>query len=194
MSTADRRAALREKLIMLATAKISESGLKALKARDLAGEAGCSVGAIYTVCGDLDERAMAVNGETVKALGAHVLDGLVPFNEAAPVDRMIAMSEAYLDFACQNPKRWRALFDISLTRNDAPDWYLGALDDLFAIIDGPVSELFPDLSAQDVRLRTRALFSSVHGIVLLGIENRISGLRSDDMPDMIRFILRSVAP
>ena len=103
------------------------------------------------------------------------------------------MSEAYLDFACQNPRRWSALFDISLTRNDAPDWYLGALDDLFAIIDGPVSELFPDLSVQEVRLRTRALFSSVHGIVLLGIECRISGVRSDDMPDMIRFILQSVA-
>lgn len=191
-ATADRRAALRETLIVLARARIAEDGLRALKARDLAKSANCSVGAIYNVFGDLNELAMAVNGETFQALGAHVLTGLVPYKDAPAVERMIAMSDAYLDFASQNPRLWRALFDISLTRTKAPDWYLGALDNLFAIIDGPLAEVFPDLDADGVRLRTRALFSSVHGIVLLGIENRISGVGQDDMPDMIRFILRSI--
>ena len=192
MSTADRRAALRATLIDLARETIAESGLRALKARDLAKSAGCSVGAIYNVFGDLNDLAMAVNGETFKALGAHVLQGLEPHAAAAPVDRLIAMSEAYLDFASQNPRLWRALFDISVTRSAAPEWYLQALDNLFAIIDAPIAEVFPDLSQPAVRIRTRALFSSVHGIVLLGIEARISGVGEDDMPEMIRFVLRSI--
>lgn len=193
MSTADRRAALRDTLIDLARDRIAEDGLRALKARDLATSAKCSVGAIYNVFGDLNELSMAVNGETFKALGAHVLAGLAPHAGAPAVDRLIAMSESYLDFASENPRLWRALFDISLTRTQAPDWYLGALDGLFAIIDVPIAEVFPDLPEDQVRLRTRALFSSIHGIVLLGIENRISSVNRDDMPEMIRFVLRSIA-
>lgn len=193
MSTANRRAALRDTLIDLAQTTIAEQGLSALKARDLAKAAGCSVGAIYNVFGDLQELAMAVNGQTFKALGAHVLAGLAPQTDAAPVERLIAMSDAYVGFASSNPRLWRALFDISLTREEAPDWYLRALDGLFTIIDGPLAEVFPDLPPDQIRLRTRTLFSSVHGITLLGIENRISGIGADDMPQMIRFLLRRIA-
>jgi AcrR family transcriptional regulator len=120
MSTADRRAALRDTLIDLARDRIAEDGLRALKARDLATSAKCSVGAIYNVFGDLNELSMAVNGETFKALGAHVLAGLAPHADAPAVDRLIAMSESYLDFASENPRLWRALFDISLTRPKRP--------------------------------------------------------------------------
>ena len=192
MSTNIRRAALRDTLIVIARDRIARDGLAALKARPLAQAAGCSVGAIYNVFGDLRDLWMAVNGETFKALGAHVLAGVAPYHGGAPVDRLIAMSDAYIDFATQNPNLWRALFELELRGELAPDWYVGALDSLFAIIDLPISEHFKGLPQPEIRLRTRALFSSVHGIVLLGMENRISGVAKDDMPDMIRFLLRGI--
>ena len=40
-------------------------------------------------------------------------------------------------------------------------------------------------------LMTRALISSIHGIVLLGLENRISGVPRDQIRNMIALILRS---
>ena len=192
MSTQDRRAALRETLIRLARTRIAADGTTALKARPLAKEAGCALGAIYNVFGDMNDLVMAVNGETFKDLGAHVLAAVAPHETKAPVDRLIAMSDAYIDFATQNPKLWRALFEVELPGQTAPDWYISALDGLFAIIDQPIAQHFPDLSDDDVRLRTRTLFSSVHGIVLLGIENRISGVEEDRIPEMIRFLLRSI--
>jgi hypothetical protein len=40
----DRRQTLRDRLILIAEARIREGGLAALRARDLASEAGCAVG------------------------------------------------------------------------------------------------------------------------------------------------------
>lgn len=192
MSTSERRAALREKLVDLAQARIARQGLGAVKARDLAREAECSVGAIYNVFGTLDDLVLAVNGETFKALGTHVV-AAIP-KAGAPVDRLIAMSEAYLDFAGLHPRLWRALFEVEMSTDGAvPEWYLGALDQLLTLIDAPIHEIFPDLDEAEVRVRTRALFSAIHGIVLLGIEKRISSVDEDRLSDMIKFILRSVA-
>ena len=50
-----RREVLRKSLIDIATQRIARDGLSALRARDLAGDAGCAVGAIYNVFGDLND-------------------------------------------------------------------------------------------------------------------------------------------
>ncbi len=100
------------------------------------------------------------------------------------------MSLAYLNFAAANPKTWRTLFDIRMSTEMAvPDWYMAELGRLFGYIAGPVSECFPDMPEDEVNLMTRALFSSVHGIVLLGLENRISGVPGDELERMIALVL-----
>ncbi len=67
-----RKAALKERLLDIAERRIAEGGLAALRARDLAAEAECSVGAIYNVYDDLNALVMAVNGRTFRALGKAV--------------------------------------------------------------------------------------------------------------------------
>ncbi|NND42875.1 MAG: WHG domain-containing protein, partial [Silicimonas sp.] len=101
--------------------------------------------------------------------------------------------KAYLAFAIENPNLWRALFEVEMsTDGDVPAWYLDELGRLFSIISSPIAELKPDASAAEVDLMTRTLFSSVHGIVLLGLERRISGVPRERMEDMIEYLLQSV--
>ncbi|MGR3490787.1 MAG: TetR/AcrR family transcriptional regulator [Shimia sp.] len=191
MNTQERRAALRERLIEIAEARIAEGGLSALKARDLAKEAECAVGAIYNVAGGMHEIALAVNGRTFHRLQAHVAERV---GDGPPVDKLIALSHAYLSFAQENRLLWRALFDIELTEaDDVPDWYMQELGALFALISGPMAEVFPDYGAEEVQMMTRTLFSSVHGIVLLGLERRISGVPTARLQQMIELLLRNVA-
>ncbi|MDH5531314.1 MAG: WHG domain-containing protein, partial [Paracoccaceae bacterium] len=110
-----------------------------------------------------------------------------------PVARLIRMSNAYLAFASENTNLWRALFDLEMTNEmPVPEWYLKELQQLFAHIARPVSELFPDLTPEDLDLMTRALFSSVHGIVLLGLQNRISGVSRGNIEKMIGHVLRKI--
>ncbi len=188
-----RRGALREKLIDIAETRIREDGISAIKARDLAKRADCAVGAIYNVFDDLHDIIIAVNGRTFARLGHAVAQSLVDKKALPPTERLIAMSCAYLEFAASNPKLWRTLFDVRMTKDmDVPQWYMAELERLFGFIAGPVRECFPDMSGPEAGLMTRALFSSVHGIVLLGLENRISGVPEDQLEHMIAMILRQV--
>ena len=190
---AARKAALREKLIDLAEAQIADDGLASLRARDLAKEAGCAVGAIYTHFDDLHALTLEVNGRTFIRLGKVVGAAVKEAAGQPPNERLIAMAHAYLGFAADHPKLWRALFDVQM-RSDGPvpEWYGKAMLDLFKYISDPLAEIFPDFDARELDLMTRTLFSSVHGITLLGLENRISGVPGEQLRTMIRLLLEQV--
>jgi AcrR family transcriptional regulator len=189
----DRRDDLRNRIIDIAEAVIRDHGLAAVKARDLAAQAGCAVGAIYNVFTDLNGVVMAVNARTFLALGAAVAGALQGREGLAPTERLVVMAHAYLHFAQGNPRAWRTLFDLQMTTETVPDWYMGELHKLFAHIAAPLAELFPDRDREGIALLTRTLFSAVHGIVLLGLERRISGLPPEKIEEMIGLLLRNVA-
>lgn len=192
--TEKRRAELRERLIDIAEAQIRSEGSASLRARALAEEAGCAVGAIYNVFTDMPGLQLAVNGRTFARLGNRVTRAVAEHGKAPPEERLIVMAKSYLAFAADDPNLWRALFEVEMTADsDVPEWYLDDLGQLFAIIAGPLSEIDPTAPRDEIDLRTRALFSSVHGIVLLGLERRISGVPIARMEAMIEFLLRRFA-
>jgi len=188
-----RKADLRQKLVAAAEIRIDRDGAAALRARDLAKDAGCAVGAIYTAFDDLNALIMAVNGRTFQKLGQVVASAIDGAEAETPTRRLILMSTAYLGFASDHTNLWRALFDLQVQVDDVvPDWYLLALQNLFANIARPVAELFPEQSGDELELMVRALFSSVHGIVLLGLERRISGVPREKVERMIAQVLGQI--
>ncbi|MCF2870864.1 TetR/AcrR family transcriptional regulator [Octadecabacter sp. G9-8] len=188
-----RRAALRDALIQHAEQRIETDGLKNLRARDLAKDAGCALGAIYNVFGDLNDLVLAVNARSFHALGAQVAEALADAPQDA-TEQLIVMSHAYHRFAAENFNTWRALFDIERPAGQAaPDWYLQEMGQLFAYIDAPLSVLFPDHDAEKRALLTKALFSSVHGIVLLGLDEASAGVPAAQLDEMISLILSHLA-
>lgn len=191
--TAARRDNLRNQLIDLGEHVITSQGLPALKARSLAAQAGCSVGAIYNVFPDLHHLALAINGRTFKRLSTQVSGALLQLSAATPNERLVAMGLAYLDFASENTSAWTALFDIDMAMGDKiPDWYMAALEALFDHIRRPVAELRPELNPEDVELLVRGLFSSIHGIVWLGLQKRISAVPREELSRMITLILSEI--
>jgi AcrR family transcriptional regulator len=188
-----RRAVLRDTLIAHAETRIKADGLKNLRARDLAKDAGCALGAIYNVFGDLNDLVLAVNARTFHRLGAAVAETLAQAPQNA-TQQLIVMSHAYHRFAAENFNAWRALFDIERPAGEAaPDWYLAEIGQLFAYIDAPLSVLFPDHDAQKRALLTKALFSSVHGIVLLGLDEASVGVPAAQLDEMISLIFNHLA-
>ena len=191
--TDKRRDELREKLVTIAEAQVRASGLASVRARALAAQAGCAVGAIYNVFDDMTGLALAVNGRTFHRLGAFVANVVSEKDDAGPTDRMVTIAVAYLQFAGDNPNLWRALFDVELSSvRRVPEWYLDELGRLFQIISTPLAQVYPEADAAEIDLMTRALFSSVHGIVILGLEKRISGVPQDRIAAMIEFVIRNV--
>jgi AcrR family transcriptional regulator len=178
MNVADRRLALKDSLVAIAERTIAARGLARLKARDLAVEAGCALGAIYNVFDDLDDLILTVNGRTLAALeqalaDAAKVDGAKSASDAA-IRSLVTMATAYLDFAAANTARWRAVFDHRLVAGGSlPDWYLADQAKLFGYVERPLRALRPAMNAGERALLARSLFSAVHGILTLGLEEKL---------------------
>ena len=69
MSDMGYRETLRREIVAKAGDLVAEEGLSALQARRIAREAGCAVGTLYNLFGDIDGLVIAVNAQTLAMLG-----------------------------------------------------------------------------------------------------------------------------
>jgi AcrR family transcriptional regulator len=144
----------------------------AIRARSLAACVGCSVGAIYNLVGDLDALILLVGQRTMADLNARLDD--VAVGRVGDVDRFVALALAYCDFAAKNRNRWRALFEHQMASGRAvPDWFATDQMRLFLRLEEGLAVRLPALDGDARRIRARTLFSAVHGIVLLGLEEKL---------------------
>jgi len=115
-----RRAALREALAASAQRIIGERGYQALRARDVARDVGCALGAIYGVFADLDALILAVKERTLDLLEAEIAER-IPSAESLPKGDLAAardqaeqnlqdLAALYLAFASAHPWLGPAVF------------------------------------------------------------------------------------
>jgi AcrR family transcriptional regulator len=194
MDTAARREQLKEALTDAAARTIAEQGLSGLKARALADEAGCAVGAIYNVVADLDELILHANARTLaaleKALTAATTSGRGP---DWAIEQLVKLALAYLEFAASHRRLWQTLFDHRLARGQAPpDWYQRDLERLFGYVEQPVAELLPDASPARRALLARSLFSAAHGLVALGLEEKLQFIPLPSLREQVTTIVTAL--
>jgi len=171
--TLERRSKLREELILAAERSIHAGGLAGLKTRELAREIGCANGAVYNLVADMDELTLLVGARTLARLDAALIaaesDG-----PALPVETLVRIALAYCDFAADNLQLWRALFEHRMTQGKpVPEWAVAQQMALFRHIYRPLVVLFPKRTTQQLSVTARSLFSAVHGMVTLGLEQKL---------------------
>lgn len=177
--------------MLAAESAIAAKGLSGLKARDLAAAAGCALGAIYTVFEDLDELILRVNARTLERLEA-AMDAAL--SAADPAQALLALARAYLDFARREEPSWRALFEHRLPRGaPAPQWYVAARDRLFGRLEAPLGALLPGRDAAARACLARTLFSAVHGVVALGLEEKIADTPPALLDAQVESLVRLIA-
>jgi AcrR family transcriptional regulator len=188
---AERRAQLRDRLIDIAQEAIAARGLAGLKARDLAAAAGCALGAIYTAFDDLDELILRVNARTLERLDAAIEAAL---GDADAEQALQAMARTYLSFARGEEPSWRALFEHRLPQGTAPpQWYVEARNRLFHRLDGPLAHLLPGTGQVARESLARTLFSAVHGVVALGLEEKIAETPPKLLDEQLEKLVRILA-
>lgn len=188
---AQKRASLRERLLDAAEQTIQTRGLAALKARELATQAGCALGAIYTAFSDLDELILSVNLRTLERLDATLAEATA---SGAPGQALSLLARAYLVFARRNQPGWRALFEHRLAPGTVlPDWFAQALDRLFSRLEAPLAELLPDSDATQRASLARTLFSAVHGVIVLGLEEKVAETPPEALDAQVDQLVRLIA-
>ncbi|MEO0361316.1 MAG: TetR/AcrR family transcriptional regulator [Pseudomonadota bacterium] len=151
---------------------VVEDGLAALSARRVAAEAGCSVGTLYNIFGQLDGLVDAVNLKTLRMLGEEVGATLASLPEGAEREaRLAALAAMYLRFARTHRNRWSALFEHRGA--GPPDTKQQTVENMiFARIAAAVGF---DPNAIDKRAADslRMLFAAVHGVVAFAVNRTI---------------------
>jgi AcrR family transcriptional regulator len=187
----ERRDKLREALILAAERSIKTGGLAGLKTRELAREIGCANGAVYNLVADMDELTLLVGSRTLARLDA-ALTAAESNGSASPTETLVRIAVAYCDFAAENTGLWRALFEHRMARDKPiPDWAIDEQMALFGHIYRPLAALFPKRTVVELAVTARSLFSAVHGMVTLGLEQKLIAVPVEALRAEIAIIVRA---
>ena len=188
----ERRSNLRQALIEAAEQAIAAKGLAGLKTRDLARQIGCANGGVYNLVEDVDELILRVGSRTLARL-----DSALEFAETAgpaePAATLVRIAVAYCDFAAANLELWRALFEHRMAHGKpVPEWAVSDQMNLFRHIYRPLAALFPNDTPEQLSVTARSLFSAVHGMVLLGLEQKLIAVPVEALRAEIAVIVRAM--
>ncbi|MFL5045258.1 MAG: TetR/AcrR family transcriptional regulator [Xanthobacteraceae bacterium] len=189
---------LKQALLGAAERTIATQGLSGLRARALAHKVGCAVGAIYNVVADLDELILLVNSRTIAALERALTEAAKAGDQALAgpeqaIERLVRLAMVYTDFAATNTRRWRALFEHRLPDGYAlPTWYVAEQMRLFSYVEGPLRVLQPQATPERVALTARSVVSAVHGMVTLGLEEKLYTLPLTSLREQVTFVVSAI--
>src|SRR5918996_2174938 len=174
---------LRRALLDAGLELLAERGIDGFTLREVARRAGVSHAAPSHHFGDRGGLVRAIVAESFELLG----DGLAEAASGAgddPIDRIAAMGLAYVEFALDNPERYRLMFRTELSQagtSEAPTDADAAGGGAFATLMAAVQDAADQgLLREGVDAGAAAVtaWASLHGLASLILEGAI-GVRPD---------------
>jgi AcrR family transcriptional regulator len=178
---------LRELIVDASTALIREGGLANLSAREIARRIGYSPGTLYNVFENLDDLVLTIEGRLLDELAMEL--ERVP-REGSPLDQMLALGRAYLQYTSDNPKLWNLLFEHHLPLGrDIPPWYQQKLDGVMQRVECVVAPLMPGHDTVEVKRAARVLWAGVNGITSLATADKLSAVTSEGAASLVDLLI-----
>jgi AcrR family transcriptional regulator len=186
------RSNLREEIIAKAGALIETEGLEAVQARRIAREAGCAVGTVYNLFGDIDGLIVAINATTLDMLGGAISAEAESLHDGTLEQRLSRLAMTYVGFALKQRRRWEAVFKHRLPDGrEVPTSYIADQNRLLGVIETVIASHIEN--PEHLRRVARALFGAVHGIVALALDRRLGDRPQSELEIEIGIIVSLVA-
>ena len=151
---------------------LNEKSASELSTRQIATKMGYTVGTLYQIFENLPDLLLHVNARTLAILYQDCQKLDLSTQDAEK--NILAYANLYLQFAHTHPGLWELIFDSNiLTDKELPDWYLSQANALFSLIEVQLKDINPDKSELEITKTSRVLWSSVHGICTLSINNNL---------------------
>ncbi|MEJ2359804.1 MAG: WHG domain-containing protein [Gammaproteobacteria bacterium] len=181
------REEIQQMAIRAAIAILAREGIQGLSTRKVAAEIGYTVGTLYLVFKNLDELILYVNAAALDEM--HELLQVALEKESTPQAQLLAMAHTYLRFAREHFARWSLMFIHRLpTVMTLPDWFHAKVRTLFAVVVAPLQQINPNLDADAYQQAAYVLWSSVHGVCELSLNDKLSlagEFRTQDLIDSL---------
>ncbi len=184
----------REELTELALSSAEEllnsKPASALSTRQIATKMGYTVGTLYQIFKNLPDLLLHVNARTLKRLYNDCLK--LDTEQHSAEENILAYAGLYLEFAHKHQGLWTLIFDSDVLGDEPlPDWYLVQVNRLFSLVEAELKRIKPESSEQDITRTSRVLWSSVHGICTLSINDNLFVTSAGSSNELIASLVRN---
>jgi AcrR family transcriptional regulator len=168
---------------------LNEKSASELSTRQIATKMGYTVGTLYQIFENLPDLLLHVNARTLAILYQDCQKLKLSTQDAE--QNILAYANLYLQFAHTHPGLWELIFDSNvLTDKELPDWYLSRANALFSLIEVQLKDITPDKSQLEITKTSRVLWSSVHGICTLSINNNLFANSACSSEELIESLVK----
>ncbi len=166
------REELRAIALQAAEHLVAAHGLAGLSARKVVARIGYTVGSLYMVFRNLDDLIVQMNERTLECLHAALIAAIA--DRPPPAVAIRALAQAYITFALTETHRWLAIYQHRMPDDQpSPDSLTDKVKQIFELVQAQLALLCPHRSAADITLAARALWSGVHGVCILGLDQTL---------------------
>ncbi|EGR4196336.1 TetR/AcrR family transcriptional regulator [Vibrio cholerae] len=89
-----------------------------------------------------------------------------------PKDALYQLAYCYHNFAKRNPYRWQLIFEHNMNGEALPEWQSQRIDNMTSMLEDLLKVIAPLRSEQEVLQASRVLWSGVHGITILSVDDK----------------------
>ena len=161
---------------------VDAEGARAVTARRIAQQIGYAPGTLYTHFRNLDEILGYVRAVTLKDLRLRCGTAVAAADNGASA--LLALSNAYLEYAVDHPHRIEMLFNTPFllfpdsspdARGDSPpqtdvdDFVQQNVEQLIMLVENQLRLVEPGVDAKLLSTRAKALWGGIHGVCALSL-------------------------
>ncbi|WP_337238937.1 TetR-like C-terminal domain-containing protein [Vibrio cholerae] len=89
-----------------------------------------------------------------------------------PKDALYQLAYCYHNFAKKNPYRWQLIFEHNMNGEMLPEWQAQRINNMASMLEDLLKVIAPLRSEQEVLQASRVLWSGVHGITILSVDDK----------------------
>ncbi|MGZ4969339.1 MAG: TetR/AcrR family transcriptional regulator [Methylobacter sp.] len=176
---------IKEMVLEASETIIINEGYHALTVRKIAMEIGYTVGSIYMVFANMADLIMHINANTIDDLSEQMHQA----SNCAPEQHITELAKIYVGFAGRNFNRWTMIF--ARDTNNIPEWYQQKIDRIFNRVEAQFTQLSPGRPPQQHKQAARALWSGVHGICALSLNDKLEAVAINAVEDDVVLLVES---
>ncbi len=164
----------REELIALTlnTVKefLNEHSYHDLSLRKIANMIGYVPSTLVNVFGNYNLLLLHAVAQTLDELAEEAQASLAGTTD--PKESLYGLAYCYHDFAQKHPHRWQLIFEHNMNGETLPEWQSKRIDSMTGMLEQLLRVIAPHRSESEVLQASRVLWSGVHGITLLSVDDK----------------------
>ncbi|EHK9051097.1 WHG domain-containing protein [Vibrio vulnificus] len=181
----------REELIALTleTVKefLAEHSYHELSLRKLANMIGYVPSTLVNVFGSYNLLLLHAVAQTLDELSLEAMKVVQDSNDKKQA--LAELAYCYHDFALQHLHRWRLIFEHNMNGAELPEWQAKRIDNMTGMLEALLQQLAPSRTPTEVLQASRVLWSGVHGITLLSVDDKFFSSEPIDGKELIDSLL-----